>query len=100
MHSNSQCYGRKRSRGKGKIHCVGDLRSHLHGVKAGQRPGRGDVDGWCRGSRCESAQMEARVGVLNLQAQVSEVYEARIWPSTCSTVSSSPHAAAHKSWHC
>ena len=76
MHSNRQCYGRKRSWEKGKGHCVGDLRSYLHGVEAGQRPGWGDMDGWCGGSRRESAQMEASVGVLNLQAQVSEVYEA------------------------
>ena len=70
-------YGRK-TLGKGKVHCVGDLRSYLHGVKAGQRPGWGDMDGWCGGSRRESVQMEASVGVLNLQAQVSEVYEAEI----------------------
>ena len=81
MHSNGQCYCRKRSWGKGKEYCVGDLRSHLHGVKVGQRPGRGDMDGWCRGSCRESAQMEASLGVLNLQAQLSEIYEARIWPS-------------------
>ena len=68
-------YGRKTLE-KGKVHCVGDLRSHLHGIEAGQRPGWGDMDGWCGGSCRKSAQMEASVGFLYLQAQVSEVYEA------------------------
>ena len=76
MHSNRQCYGRIKPWGKGRQHCVGDLRSYLHGVTAGQRPGWGDIDGWCGGSRRESAQMEASVGFLDLQKQVSEVYEA------------------------
>ena len=63
-----QCYGEYRSPGKVNVHCMGDLRTYLHRIKAGQRPGRGDVNGWGRCSRRKAAEMQAGVGILHLQA--------------------------------
>ena len=55
---------------KVSVHCVGDLKSYLHRIKAGQRPGRGNVNGWGRCSRREAAETQAGVGILHLQAPV------------------------------
>ena len=47
MHSSRQHYGRSRSSGRVKVVCVGELRSYLHWVNAGESPGRRELDGGC-----------------------------------------------------
>ena len=74
IHSSWRHYGSFRSFEKPfqpevDVQREGDLRSHLHGVQAGERPGRGEFDGRCwRGGCREAAAVQIGAGVLDGEA--------------------------------